>query len=117
MLVPKTKRLYITTDSMHFYYRSPNLIENLTPTYAGRGMLLSTIEKYDPYRNAVAERINGILKYEFGMVKTIADVKLAKKIIAEAVEIYNKKRRHRSLGMSTPDQAHKNNKHVYKFYG
>ena len=200
LLVPKTKRFHITTDSKHFYYRSPNLIENLIPTcaeqvfvsdityikleqgyaylalvtdlyskkimgyslhhnmkvpmvkealnmalrnraythtgiihhsdrgiqyccpdyadYAGhKGMLLSTTEKYDPYQNAVAERINGILKYEFGMVKTIADVELAKKIIAQAVEIYNKKRRHRSLGMSTPDQAHKNNNHVYKFYG
>ena len=67
LLVPKTKRFHITTDSKHFYYRSPNLIENLIPTYAGRGMLLSTTEKYDPYRNAVAERINGILKYDFGM--------------------------------------------------
>ena len=66
-LVPKTKRFYVTTDSMHFYYRLPNLIENLIPTYAGRGMLLSTTEKYNPYRNAVAERINGILKYDFGM--------------------------------------------------
>ncbi len=30
-------------------------------------MILSTTEKYDPYENAVAERINGILKYEFGL--------------------------------------------------
>ena len=36
-----------------------------------KGMMLSTTEKYDPYENAVAERINGILKYEFGLVKTI----------------------------------------------
>jgi hypothetical protein len=34
-------------------------------------MVLSATEKYDPYENAVAERIKDILKYEFGFIKTI----------------------------------------------
>lgn len=34
LLVPKTKRYFITTDSKHFYYKSPNRIKDLTPTYA-----------------------------------------------------------------------------------
>ena len=74
-------------------------------------MILSTTEKYDSYQNAVAERINGILKYEFGLVKIISDLRTAKQMIAQAVEVYNNKRRHRSLGMITPTQAHDLNNH------
>ncbi len=145
LLVRRTKRSFITTDSKHFYYKSPNLVKNLVVSHAeqvfvadityirlaegfaylalvtdlyskkimgyklddnmkvgmvkdaltmaiknriyphkniihhsDRGiqyccpdysefaesndMILSTTEKYDPYENAVAERINGILK-------------------------------------------------------
>jgi transposase InsO family protein len=80
-------------------------------------MVLSTTEKYDPYQNAVAERINGILKYEFGLVKTIPNLRTAKQMIAEAVHLYNNKRRHRSLGMITPSEAHNLNNHPYQFYG
>ena len=92
LLVHKTKWFHITTDSMHFYYRSPNLIENLIPTYAGRGMLLSTTEKYDPYRNAAPERINGILKYEFGMVKRLLMLNYQKNNCAGCWNILQKKK-------------------------
>ena len=34
LLVPKTKRFFITTDSKHFFRKSPNLIKNLHPTHA-----------------------------------------------------------------------------------
>ena len=34
LLVPKTKRYFITTDSKHFYYKSPNRIKELVPTHA-----------------------------------------------------------------------------------
>ncbi len=50
-------------------------------------MILSATEKYDPHKNAVAERINGILKNEFGMIKTLPSLEVAKKIVREAVEI------------------------------
>mgnify|MGYP001788487255 FL=1 len=43
--------------------------------------VMRTTEKYDPYENAVAERINGILKYEFGMNKNIPRIEIAKKMI------------------------------------
>ena len=90
------------------------------PDYAefatGRGMILSTTEKYDPYENAVAERINGILKYEFGLIKTIPSLEIATKMLQESVEVYNNERRHCSLEMNTPNFAHINQKHQYKFY-
>jgi len=199
LLVPKTKRCFITTDSKHFFHKSPNLIKSLVPAqseqifvndityirvqdkYAylalvtdlyskkvmgyklddnmkvgmvkdalsmalkncehkrstiihhsdrgiqyccpdysefaeSKGMILSTTEKYDPYENAVAERINGILKYEFGLIKTIPSIEVANKMLKEAVEVYNSERRHCSLQMKTPNFAHSNQKHPYKSY-
>ena len=199
LLVPKTKRCFITTDSKHFFYKSPNLIKTLIPTGSeqvfvndityvklqdgyvyvalvtdlyskkvmgyrlddnmkttlvkdaltmavnncehnrgsiihhsdrgiqyccpdysefaeSNGMILSTTEKYDPYENAVAERINGILKYEFGLIKTIPSVDIANKMLKQAVEIYNNERRHCSLEMQTPDFAHTHQQHQYKEY-
>jgi len=199
LLVPKTRRCFITTDSNHRYHKSPNLIKDLVPTHAeqvfvsdityikiedkhaylalvtdlyskkvmghklddnmktslvkealqmaiknkehhhlqtihhsDRGiqycfpeytefaeknqMLLSTTEKYDPYENAVAERINQTLKYEFGLIKTIPTLDIARKMLKQAIEVYNNKRRHRSLQMNTPRFAHTYQTHSYKSY-
>jgi putative transposase len=82
----------------------------------GRGMILSTTEKYDPYENAAAERINGILKYEFGFIKTIPSLEIANKMLRETVLVYNNERRHRSIKMQTPNYAHVNQTHEYKSY-
>lgn len=200
MLVKKTKRFHITTDSKHFYFKSPNRLKGLVPTHAeqvwvsdityiklqqghaylalvtdiyskkimgykldmnmkaglvkdalqtalknriykhhsiihhsdrgiqyccpdftefaeSNGMLLSTTQQYDPYENAVAERINGILKYEFGFIKTLPNLVIAQKMLKQAVNIYNHERRHCSLEMRTPQFAHQNQQHKYKFYG
>ena len=40
---------------------------------------MSMTEQYDPYENAVAERINRTLKYEYGLKKTIKNTDLAQK--------------------------------------
>lgn len=199
LLVKKTKRYHITTDSKHFFYKSPNLIKDLDITHAeqvwvndityiklesqhaylalttdayskkimgwsidtnmkvelvkaalqmalknktythkniiyhsDRGiqyccpdfsefatqsrMILSTSQNSDPYENAVAERINGILKYEFGLNKTIPNLDVATKMVKQAVAIYNKERIHYSLEMNTPEYAHINQTHKYKSY-
>lgn len=170
LLVKKTKRYHVTTDSKHGFYKSPNRLKDLTPTHAEqvwvsdityvkiqqnhayvalvtdayskkimgykidtnmkatlvkealqmalknrlyshrniihhsdrgiqyccpefsdfaqeKGMLLSTTQKYDPYENAVAERVNGILKYEFGFIKTLPNLVTAKKMLKQAVNI------------------------------
>ncbi|MBZ9779929.1 integrase core domain-containing protein, partial [Psychroflexus sp. CAK8W] len=70
----------------------------------------SMTEKYDPYENAIAERINGILKQEFNIAKTVKDMTLKKKLIADAVSIYNNLRPHLSNHMLTPMEMHKQNK-------
>lgn len=190
MLVKKTKRFHITTDSKHGFYKSPNRIKELeikhaeqvfvadityiktdlkhtylalvTDLYSKKimgwsysekmpaelvidalkmakrnsihhekgiihhsdrgiqyccpafsdyaeknGFILSTTQQYDPYENAVAERINGILKYEFGLKESIKNKEIAHKMIAQAVRIYNEKRLHWSLQFKTPEEVHR----------
>ena len=59
-----------------------------------------------PYENAVAERINGILKSEFYLDRTFASIDQAKEAALEAVAIYNFQRPHLSLGMLTPEMCY-----------
>jgi transposase InsO family protein len=66
----------------------------------------SMTESYDPYQNAVAERVNGILKHEFILGITTNDLELMKKLIKESVNIYNHERPHLSCLMKTPAQMH-----------
>lgn len=73
-------------------------------------------EAYDPYQNAVAERINGILKHEFNLGIQIKDISLMRKLVKQVIDIYNNERPHWSCSMLTPDQAHKQNKILIKTY-
>lgn len=191
LLVKKTKRFHITTDSKHGFYKSPNRIKELEINHAEQvfvadityiktdqkhtylalvtdlyskkimgwsysdrmsaelvinalkmakkncihqqkevihhsdrgiqyccpafsqyaeknGFLLSTTQQYDPYENAVAERINGILKYEFGLKESIKNQEIVYKMIEQAVRIYNEKRLHWSIDFKTPNLVHEN---------
>lgn len=200
LLIRRTKRFHITTDSHHFFYTSPNLVKDLEITHAeqvfvndityiktdsghaylslvtdayskkimgwslddnmkvsmvkealkmahdnrtynhsnvihhsDRGMqyccpdytdfagnlnfVMSTTQNSDPYENAIAERINGILKYEFGLRKVLPSVEVARKIMKQAVELYNTERLHWSLDLKTPQYVHRQyNKQKYKSY-
>ena len=200
LLVKKTKRFHITTDSKHFFFKSPNRLKGLTLTHAeqvfvsdityikidgghsylalvtdayskkimgwkldnnmkvslvkealemahknaihnnkniihhsdrgiqyccpdfsefaqNKGFTLSTTQQYDPYENAVAERINGILKYEFGLINTIKNIEIARKMVEQAVKIYNNERLHWSLNLKTPQNVHQQyDKQPYKSY-
>jgi putative transposase len=51
---------------------------------------------YDCYQNAMAERINGILKDEF-LLMTCADTAQLNKVIKQSIAIYNNKRPYLSL--------------------
>ena len=79
--------------------------------------VMSTTQKYDPYENAIAERINGILKYEFGLRKTLPNLEVARKMVKQAVEIYNTERLHWSLDLKAPGHVHQQyNQQKYKSY-
>ena len=199
LLVPKTKRYFITTNSKHHFYKYKNLVKDKAPTrpeqlwvsdityiktekkhcylalvtdayskkimgykfashmrtslctdalamaiknrkypneklihHSDRGIqycnpaytefaeqnniTLSMTQQYDPYENAVAERINRTLKYEYGLKQTIKNSTLANKMIKRAVSIYNYKRTHHSLKLNTPDQVHFNRNVAYRSY-
>jgi putative transposase len=60
----------------------------------------------DPYENAIAERINGILKVEFGLYVTFRSLPLAAQAVAAAVSSYNNLRPHMSLQLKTPHAVH-----------
>jgi len=60
------------------------------------------------YENAVAERVNGILKGEFDIDIGFGSLKEARAVIAQSIYIYNNKRRHLSLHKLTPNFVHFN---------
>jgi len=189
MLVKKTKLAHITTDSHHYYYKSPNILKETEITHAEQAVVcditylktdvchaylalvtdpyskkimgycvddnmrvdlvkralkmayrnmifahdevihhsdrgiqyccpdysefaekmnfkLSTTQQYDPYENAVAERINETLKYEYRLNKQAPDLQILKKMVKQAVDIYNNERIHWSLDLRTPEEVH-----------
>jgi len=61
---------------------------------------------YDCYQNSFSERINGIVKSEYLLVKT-RDLKEAKKMVEESVMIYNQRRPHTALKYKAPDEVHR----------
>jgi len=70
------------------------------------GITCSMTDGYDCYQNALAERVNGILKGEF-LLNRPANLLPARKMVAQAVDIYNRERPHLSLKMQTPDAVHR----------
>lgn len=66
----------------------------------------SMTESYDPYANAVAERVNGILKQEFLLEELNLPFDMMKKAVRESVDIYNNRRPHCSCGYNTPEWTH-----------
>jgi putative transposase len=67
---------------------------------------ISMSKKGDPYQNAIAERVNGILKMEYSLNKEFNSVEDACDAVGAAVALYNTCRPHDSLSYLTPDQAH-----------
>lgn len=69
-------------------------------------MEISMTEQNHCYENAMAERVNGILKQEFLLDDTFADKASALKAVKEAIASYNCRRPHWSLNLLTPQQVH-----------
>jgi transposase InsO family protein len=66
---------------------------------------ISMTQNGDPYENAMAERVNGILKTEL-ISDSYADLKAAMQHIARCITVYNYKRVHSSLNWQIPDKVH-----------
>ena len=60
----------------------------------------------DPYENAIAERVNGILKHQFNLGNTFKSMNEVQLTLDEAIKNYNELRPHLSLNLLTPVQVH-----------
>jgi len=77
---------------------------------------ISMTENGSPYDNAVAERVNGILKDEFGLSEQLDNHREALVQVKESIYAYNFLRPHLSCYMLTPDQMHQQNTMKIKTY-
>jgi putative transposase len=69
---------------------------------------ISMTETGDPLDNAIAERVNGILKEEYLNCYQIKNITEARKLLDKVIILYNKKRPHMTLGNLTPEKIHTN---------
>jgi putative transposase len=87
------------------------------------GIAISMTENGDAYENAIAERVNGILKTDFKLNRIFKTHLEAKLTVQNSISNYNTLRPHMSCSYLTPEQAHqstelltkkwKNNKSKY----
>ena len=70
------------------------------------GIMISMTECGNPRENAVAERVNGILKMEWLNDEHFHSVADARIRIAQVIDIHNNERPHLSLNYATPNQAY-----------
>jgi putative transposase len=67
---------------------------------------ISMTENGDPYENALAERVNGIIKTEFNLYNNQLGFEQTNYVINKSINAYNSLRLHASCDYMTPDQAH-----------
>lgn len=67
---------------------------------------ISMTQSGSPYDNAIAERVNGILKQEFALDRTFKSYSDAVEPVANAIYAYNYVRPHFGCGLQTPVQTH-----------
>ncbi len=70
---------------------------------------ISMTENGDPLENAIAERVNGIIKEEYLNDYCIENINQAKELLDAVVKLYNQERPHQSIGYLTPEVVHQNN--------
>ena len=71
------------------------------------GISISMTEDYKPTDNAIAERVNGIIKMEkVYRTHLFEDIGCAKPVIERYIQFYNNRRPHMSIGFKTPAKAH-----------
>lgn len=87
-----------------------------TSTLEKHKIEISMTTKYDPYENAVAERVNGILKGEFLVSDSRMDKEDVEQVISESIKTYNELRPHMSNEYLTPEQAHNGRRFTMQTY-
>lgn len=70
---------------------------------------ISMTENGDPLENAIAERVNGIIKEEYLNDYQVENLMEAGELLDTVINLYNNERPHMSIGNLTPNQVHQNN--------
>jgi putative transposase len=95
-------------DPSGMIHHSDRGIQYCCKAYTSRlraaGVSISMTEENHVYENALAERVNGILKNEFLLGECLPSYTIAKKMVKEAIQIYNNERLHMSINYMTPAQ-------------
>jgi putative transposase len=104
------RALSMVTDSKGIIHHSDRGIQYCCREYIKilkkNKMEVSMAAKGDCYENAVAERVNGILKGEYDLGMRFISKKIAIKATKEAVNLYNNLRLHSSINFRTPEQIY-----------
>lgn len=69
---------------------------------------ISMTESGDPRDNAIAERVNGIIKNEYLLNYDIDNIQEAKELLSKVIQLYNEDRPHSSIGNLVPEYVHNN---------
>jgi transposase InsO family protein len=69
---------------------------------------ISMTENGDPLENAIAERVNGIIKEEYLQDYSVKNIKEAKNVLGFVVRLYNEERPHNSISNHVPNAVHEN---------
>ncbi len=110
-------RQYKTQSLIHHSDKGIQYCSNeYQKTLSENRLQCSMTESYDPYQNAVAERVNGILKQEFMIDEYRAGLDEIAQMVKESIHIYNTKRPHYSSYMLTPRQMHNQKKVKIRTY-
>ena len=106
------KAIYQAKDVKGLIHHSDRGIQYCSNVYTQilkrKKMNISMTQENHCYKNAMAERVNGILKDEFYLDQTFASVVQAKRATKNAIKLYNSKRLHLSLDFKTPNYVHQN---------
>jgi len=77
---------------------------------------ISMTENGDPLENALAERLNGILKDEYLNDSPVTSMKEARKVLARIIGLYNEDRPHMSIGNLCPSLVHEQKIHTERLW-
>jgi putative transposase len=110
-LIALNKALGLRTKKGTLIHHSDRGIQYCCEPYVSllqqNGISISMTQSGSPYDNALAERVNGILKTELGLDRVFTSYGDAVSAVHQAIDTYNRLRPHMSISNLTPDEAHK----------
>lgn len=109
-LISLNKAISSRTTNKPLIHHSDRGVQYCCESYVSmlqkNNIAISMTQDGSPYDNALAERVNGILKTELDLDKTFSSYNEAIPIVHYAVDAYNRLRPHMSISNLTPNKAH-----------